>query len=175
MNDERGLIYLEADDEITSVVRRVRETDASRIVVVAPGRSRATSSVVALRLLGRAAESDGRAVVVVGDALTRSLASDAGIAAFASVDEARRADAATVEPAPAQQSTIRIVRGPVDDDTVSGVAVVAAAASMDQDTRAVPVVKASRGFASGRPVDRHGHPLGGRTGLIALGSASLPS
>jgi len=169
VNDERGLIYLEADDEITSVVRRVRETDASRIVVVAPGRSRATSSVVALRLLGRAAESDGRAVVVVGDALTRSLASDAGIAAFASVDEARRADAATVEPAPAQQATIRIVRGPVDDDTVSGVAVVAAAASMDEDTRAVPVVKASRGFASGRPVDRHGHPLGGRTGLIALG------
>ena len=169
MSDEPGLLYLEADDEITSVVRRLRETDAPRIVVVAPGRSRATSSGVALRLLGRAAEAGGRTVVIVGDALTRSLAADAGLPAFASVDEARRADPAAVLPAPAQQATIRIVRGPVSDDTIAAPADVATAAAIDADTQAVPVVKAPRGTGSAPPVRRRSIPLSGRTALTALG------
>ena len=50
----------------------------ARIVLVAPGRSRATSSAVALRLLARAGEDDERELAVVGDALTRSLAAEAG-------------------------------------------------------------------------------------------------
>ncbi|HEX5039805.1 MAG TPA: baseplate J/gp47 family protein [Candidatus Limnocylindria bacterium] len=165
MNDEPGLIYLEADDEITSVVRRVRETDASPIVVVAPGRSRATSSVVALRLLGRAAEAEGRTAIVVGDALTRSLAADAGIPAFASVDEARRADGAIAEAQPAQQATIRIVRGPVDAQTVAGMAAVAASPFVDAETRPVPVVKAPP-RAGPRPWTRL---TAGRRGLTAVG------
>ena len=165
MSDEPGLIYLEADDEITSVVRRVRETDAPRIVVVAPGRSRATSSVVALRLLGRAAGED-RAVVVVGDALTRSLAADAGVQAFASVDEARRADGSTPEAVPAQQATIRIVRGPADEDTVAAAAIVAQP-DIDADTRPVPVANVPRGART--PPARPLRPLAGRTGLTALG------
>jgi len=166
VNDERGLIYLEADDEITSVVRRVRETDAPRIVVVAPGRSRATSSVVALRLLGRAAGGEGRTVVVVGDALTRSLAADAGVQAFASVDEARRADGSTAEAVPAQQATIRIVRGPADEDTVAAAAIVAPP-DLDEDTRPVPVVRVPRGVRT--PTARRPRPLAGGIGLTALG------
>ncbi len=50
MNDGPAVIYLEADDEVTSVIRRLREADPGPVIVVAPGRSRATSSVVALRL-----------------------------------------------------------------------------------------------------------------------------
>jgi hypothetical protein len=170
VSDEPGLVYLEADDEITSVVRRLRAIDASRIVVVAPGRSRATSSVVALRLLGRAAEAEGRTVVVVGDALTRSLAADAGLPAFASADEARRVDPSSVERAPAQQATIRIVRGPVDEDTIAAAAAVAAVTAVDAETRPVPVVKASpRGRGGARPVRRGTRPLTGRRGLTALG------
>jgi hypothetical protein len=170
VSDEPGLLYLEADDEITSVVRRVRGTDAARIVVVAPGRSRATSSVVALRLLGRAAEAGGRMAVVVGDALTRSLAADAGIPAFASVDDARRADGVAVEPEPAQQATIRIVRGPVDDDTVAAGAAMAVSAVVDADTRPVPVVKPPpRGTGGVRPMRRRTLPIAGRRGLTAIG------
>ena len=61
MDGEPQLLYLEPDDEITSVIRRLRGADVGRVVLVAPGRSRATSSVVALRLLARAAaESLGR-------------------------------------------------------------------------------------------------------------------
>ena len=37
MSESPAVVYLEADDEITSVVRRVRATDAGRVIVVAPG------------------------------------------------------------------------------------------------------------------------------------------
>jgi hypothetical protein len=102
---------LEPDDEITSVVRRLRGADVGRVVLVAPGRSRATSSVVALRLLARAAADTGRSVALVADASTRALAGEAGVAAFASV-----ADATSPTPSPAQPMTptrapIHVVRG----------------------------------------------------------------
>ena len=43
MSDESAILYLEADDEVTSVVRRLRAADPGPVLVVAPGRSRATS------------------------------------------------------------------------------------------------------------------------------------
>ena len=95
MSESPAVVYLEADDEITSVVRRVRATDAERVIVVAPGRSRATSSAVALRLLARAGEEAGRDVALVGDALTRSLAAEAGLTAYATAR--RRAPRGTVD------------------------------------------------------------------------------
>lgn len=143
MSDGRAVVYLEADDEVTSVVRRVRESDGASVIVVAPGRSRATSSVVALRLLARAAEAAGREVAVVGDALTRSLAAEAGLTAYGTLDEARRAGEATPVVAPVQ-APIRIVRGVETTDVgpiVSAeeatvpVQVVAAAAAMPRRSR----------------------------------------
>ena len=110
-NGDPQLLYLEPDDEITSVVRRLRGADVGRVVLVAPGRSRATSSVVALRLLARAAADTGRSVALVADASTRALAGEAGVAAFASV-----ADATSLTPSPAEPMTptrapIHVVRG----------------------------------------------------------------
>ena len=130
-----AVLYLEADDEITSVVRRVRAADAERVIVVVPGRSRATSSAVALRLLARAGEEEGREVAVVGDALTRSLATEAGIAAYATLDDARRAEpAAAGEPTEVHHAAIHVVRG--TDETVATPAIAA-----DEATRAVPLAK----------------------------------
>jgi hypothetical protein len=111
VDGEPQLLYLEPDDEITSVIRRLRGADAGRVILVAPGRSRATSSVVALRLLQRAAAETGRSVALVADASTRSLAGEAGVAAFASV-----ADATSPTPSPAESMTptrapIHVVRG----------------------------------------------------------------
>ncbi|MCA1588091.1 MAG: baseplate J/gp47 family protein [Chloroflexi bacterium] len=104
--DDAALLYLEADDEVTTVVRRVRASSEPRVVVVAPGRSRATSSVVALRLLARIGAEEGRELAVVGDSLTRSLAGEAGLAAYVTIDDARRAEpvllpsaTVTIEPA----------------------------------------------------------------------------
>ena len=115
MSKAPAVIYLEADDEVTSVVRRLRASEPGPVVIVAPGRSRATSSVVALRLLARAAEADGRDLRVVGDALTRSLAAEAGVAAFATLDDARRADAIAPGSQP-RRAEIHVVRGPATED-----------------------------------------------------------
>jgi hypothetical protein len=105
------LLYLEPNDEITSVIRRLRGADAGRVVLVAPGRSRATSSVVALRLLARAATDSGRSVALVADASTRALAGEAGIAAFASVADATSPTPSPAEPMTPTRAPIHVVRG----------------------------------------------------------------
>ena len=114
MSDDTSLIYLEPDDEITTVVRRLRETDAPRVILVAPGRTKATTSAVGLRLVGALARDEGREIVLVGDAAARSLAAEAGIAAVASVAEARSlavgAIPASAGTAP-ERARISVVRG----------------------------------------------------------------
>lgn len=138
-----SLLYLEADDEVTSVVRRVRSAAAGRVIIVVPGRSRATSSAVALRLLARAGEEDGREVAVVGDPLTRSLAVEAGLAAYATVDDARAADGPVAESAEPRHASIHVVRGA--DDEATAPTAVAPAVTSDAATRQVVVTKPVRG------------------------------
>jgi hypothetical protein len=111
MATETQLLYLEPDDEITSVVRRLRETDATRVVLVASGRTKATTSAVALRLLAQVAAEEGREVVLVADAFARSLAGEASIPAFASVGEANADGAVPPEPAAPRRAPIHVVRG----------------------------------------------------------------
>ncbi|MEP7081862.1 MAG: hypothetical protein ABI841_02675 [Chloroflexota bacterium] len=125
MDDEPALLYLEADDEVTTVVRRLRATTEPRVVVVAPGRSRATSSVVALRLLARVAGEEGREIAVVGDALTRSLAAEAGIPAYLSVDDARRAGPVDPSSSPPRRAGIHVVRGRAAEETAPTLATAA--------------------------------------------------
>ncbi len=146
MSDAPAVVYLEADDEITSVVRRVRSAEAERVIVVVPGRSRATSSAVALRLLARAGEEEGRDVAVVGDALTRSLSAEAGLAAYATLDDARRAEpAAPSEPTEVHHAAIHVMRG--IDETVATPTIVA-----DEDTRAVTVARPPADRSRRRPI-----------------------
>jgi hypothetical protein len=111
MATETQLLYLEPDDEITSVVRRLREADAPRVVLVASGRTKATTSAVALRLLAQVAAEEGREVVLVADAFARSLAGEAGIPAFASVADANADDAVPLEPVAPRRAPIHVVRG----------------------------------------------------------------
>ena len=122
---DSAVVYLEADDEITTAVRRVRSSDAARVIVAVPGRSRATSSAVALRLLARAADEEGREVAVVGDALTRSLAAEAGLTAYATLDSARGAETPEPhEPTEVRHAAIHVVRG--TEETVARPAIPAA-------------------------------------------------
>jgi hypothetical protein len=104
------LLYLEPDDEITSVVRRLRESDAARVVLVASGRSKVTSSSVGLRLLARVADEEGRAIAIVADPAARALATEAGIEAFASVTDASAEVPLPAEPQPVRRASIRVVR-----------------------------------------------------------------
>ncbi len=191
MSETPVTIYLEADDEVTSVVRRLRAADPGSIVIVAPGRSRATSSVVALRLLGRAAEEDGRSLSVVGDALTRSLAAEAGLPAFGSLDDARNAEggpAPSVEP---RHAAISVVRGPATDETAPTLAALPpSGASPDDLTRPVAVPPplpprspaAKRRAPGPRPRAGRGLPIGllAALGLLLVaatvaGAALLPA
>ena len=137
------LLYLEPDDEITSVIRRLREASPGPMVVVAPGRSRATSSVVALRLLARVAQAEGRELTLVADAATRALATDAGIPAFATVPEATSGQPPA--PSPAARAPIHVVRGA--DPVGSGQPPVARARSTDETmaVRLAPQSAAPRG------------------------------
>ena len=127
------LLYLEADDEITTVVRRLRESDGESVVLVAPGRAKALTSSVALRLLARVAADEGRTVALVADATTRSLASEAGIATYASVADAEQGVAATL--APPTRAQIHVVQG---DEPTAAVAIPGRGRRADE-THAVPV------------------------------------
>ena len=138
MNDAAAIVYLEADDEVTSVVRRVLEADGDTVIVVAPGRSRAVSSVVALRLVARAAERAGRGLIVVGDALTRSLAGEAGVAAYGTLDDARRAEGGAPAIGPTR-AAISVVRGPDVDDTAPTMTAAPLTVTADEVTRTVTV------------------------------------
>ena len=179
MSDAPALVYLEADDEITTAIRRVRAVDARRVVVVAPGRSRATSSAVALRLLARSADEADREIAVVGDPLTRSLAAEAGLNAFASVEDARRAvspDGAAAGPLPEpQHATIRVVRGASAEETAPTMAGIAAPPSGALDeTRARPIARATgRPSPSPRPAPRPRRRSLGLAALLAVVAALL--
>jgi hypothetical protein len=137
MSEPAQLLYLEPDDEITSVVRRLRETDAGRVVLVAPGRSRVTTSAVALRLLAGVAAEEGREIALVSDAAGRALAAEAGIDAFPSVAEADAENPVPPEPPPPRRAPIRVVRG--EEARVTALPATAAAPGSADETMAVPV------------------------------------
>src|SRR6186713_2052746 len=154
MADDTQLLYLEPDDEITSVVRRLRESDAARVVLVASGRTKATTSAVALRLLGQVAAEEGREIALVADAGARALAAEAGIAAYASVADANVEDAVPATPPPAARAPIHVVRGagePAAPDQPAAVAAAVAAAvplaSRLDETQAVPAARAASAAA----------------------------
>ena len=188
MSDDAALIYLETDDEVTSVVRRIRDAEGERVVIVAPGRSRATSSVVALRLLARAGDDAGRTVGVVGDALTRSLAVEAGLESYRSVEDARGAVVAPPGEAQARRASIHVVRGAAaSDETVAVPLASAARTEADTETRPVPVARAtpprSRQRPAARSRGRRGVPMAGILAILAafvvgggaLGAVLLPA
>lgn len=126
--DPGQLLYLEPDDEITSVIRRLREADEGRVVLVASGRSKATTSLVALRLLAGVAADEGREIALVADPTGRSLAAEAGIPAFASVADATGDAPEPAPPLPIPSAPIRVVRGEAASRAGADAAAAAAAA-----------------------------------------------
>jgi hypothetical protein len=132
---EAQILYLEPDDEIPSVVRRVRESDLPKLVLVAPGRSKATSSAIGLRLIARHANEVGREVSLVADPAARTLAAEAGIPAYASLADAQAevgGSESLVQPAPRPLAAIHVVRG--EPASPAAMPVVAAAGIVEPQT-----------------------------------------
>lgn len=86
MSQEKQVIYLEADAEITEAIDKLRAADASTVQIVVPGRSSLLQSVVNLKLLKKAAKDHKKELVLVtGDKTAKNLAGKVGLAVAASV------------------------------------------------------------------------------------------
>jgi hypothetical protein len=82
------IVYLDAEDEITSAATRIRQADGKRVAIVIPFGSRVATSRINFKLLAREAMSNGRRLdIVAPDASARALAASAGLPVFASVGE----------------------------------------------------------------------------------------
>jgi hypothetical protein len=81
-----AVLYLDADDEITSAAARIRDTEDERIAIVLPFGSRLATSRINFRLLAREATEHGKAIeIVAADASARALATSAGLIVHPSV------------------------------------------------------------------------------------------
>ena len=93
------IVYLDADDEITSAANRIRQADDTRVALVIPFGSRVATSRINFRLLAREAMVNGRRLdIVAPDASARALAASAGLPVFGSVGEYEAALDAPAEP-----------------------------------------------------------------------------
>ena len=112
------LLYVEADEEITDLVDRLRDLSLEdEVTFVVPERARALQSAMSFRLLKRYADSYGKKVnLVSGDARLQAMALEAGFIAYptlaaydngsevhqaGAVAEAQPTAVATAPPAPA--------------------------------------------------------------------------
>jgi hypothetical protein len=133
------LVYLDVDDEITSVAARIRAADADTVTLVLPFGSRLATSRINFRLLAREATERGKHIeIITADGSARSLAVAAGLTVHPSVVAFERARAGgSAGPADAQSDGAL-----PDDDTGSTTGLwtaSAAAAGMAPGVADVPV------------------------------------
>jgi Baseplate J-like protein len=82
------IVYLDAEDEITSAASRIRGAAEKRVGLVLPFNSRVSTSRINFRLLAREAMDNGRRLdIIAPDASARALAASAGLPVFGSVGE----------------------------------------------------------------------------------------
>lgn len=81
-------IYLEADEEVTSVIDKLRKTEFKDVVLVVPKEASLLQSVVNLKLIKRQAENLGKSVsLITQDKVGRNLADKVGLATAAKVGQ----------------------------------------------------------------------------------------
>jgi len=74
-------LYLEADEDITSAIDKLHKSNATTVQIVVPKRSTMLQSIINLKLLKKAAESDNKKLVLVtGDHIATDLAGRVGLA-----------------------------------------------------------------------------------------------
>lgn len=84
------IIYLEAGEEITSVVDRLRNLSGTQAILVAPPGAILLQSVVNLKLLVRQSQTLGKTVAIVTtDRTGRNLAAQVGLGVASSLEELR--------------------------------------------------------------------------------------
>ncbi|MFA4817249.1 MAG: hypothetical protein WC608_00825 [Parcubacteria group bacterium] len=90
--------YIDIDEEITSIVDRLRKAKAREIIVVVPKRALLIQSIVNLKLLKKEAENLGKQMIIVTqDKLGKMLVEKAGIAVEQRLDDIDGEEVAVVE------------------------------------------------------------------------------
>ncbi len=82
------IIYLEADEEITSIVDRLKSTQSNILALVIPKRATILQSIVNLKLLKKqATELDKEIAVVTTDKMGRNLAAQVGLTVYQKIEQ----------------------------------------------------------------------------------------
>ncbi|MDP1845845.1 MAG: hypothetical protein Q8L09_03790 [Candidatus Moranbacteria bacterium] len=93
-------IYIDIDEEITSVIDRMRKAEAGEVIIVAPKRALLLQSLVNLKLLKKEADRRKRRIMIVTqDKIGKKLIEKAGILAHGKVDDSMADNGETEEPA----------------------------------------------------------------------------
>lgn len=80
--DNREVIYVDLDDEVTMVFERVRRTRSKQVILVIPARAMLLQSLVSLKILRFKAENIGKQILIVTkDEAGRNLAAEVGLQA----------------------------------------------------------------------------------------------
>jgi hypothetical protein len=105
---DKAILYLEADEEIPSVIDRLREEKSSSIMMVIPKSSILLQSVVNLKLILRLSQKLKKTIAIVShDPIGRNLAAQVGIPAFDSVN-AKMPVLAPIGPQPDSQDVMEV-------------------------------------------------------------------
>lgn len=87
-NMEDKLVYLESDEEITSVIDKISKTGSVEVALVIPRGGNLAQSIVNLKLLKKRASDLGKEVsLVTTDKISRNLASQVGISVYSKIEE----------------------------------------------------------------------------------------
>lgn len=80
MNDQKDTIYVDIDDEITSMIDKVVSSKKKVVALVLPKRATVMQSIVNMRLLKRASEEAGKSIVLItSEASVMPLAGAVGV------------------------------------------------------------------------------------------------
>lgn len=175
-----AIVYIDVDDEITSVAARIRRLPDAHVTLVVPPGSRIATSRINFRLLAREAAGSARALTVVTpDAAVRALASAAGLETHASVadyevaEAARAAGGASAAAGPMAAAAGADAGGPVegtaDAQSSGGVRSGLAARGSASGSAGEPATSTGGGSTAGRGADGRTRPT---TGLPTAASAA---
>ncbi|HEX5465447.1 MAG TPA: baseplate J/gp47 family protein [Candidatus Limnocylindrales bacterium] len=188
-----GISYLDIEDEITTAVGRLRQSDDARVALVLPPGSRIATSRINFRLLAREAREHSRLLAIVTpEASVRAVAVSAGLPAYAAVSDYEAALAGGEVAAPTETtappgSGVPGAGGPPPTTAMAEALAAGGVGAALERTRTMPVATGAGGSAepatAGRSVtaapaepsltDRLGERLGDRL-LGRLGLPDLP-
>lgn len=90
MTEKEKVIYLEADEEITSAIDKLKNLKENQVFLAIPKRANITQSIVNLKILKKQAESLGKEVfIVTQDRIGRILATEVGFTVYQKLSDSK--------------------------------------------------------------------------------------